>query len=49
MLKRIDWYSKMPCAVHEVLLHDLKPGVLCAVRIFRITRALFFRETVDDP
>lgn len=34
--------QKIPVLLHEVPLHDVKDGVLCAMSVSRITGAFFF-------
>jgi len=36
--------QKIPVLLHEVPLHDVKDGVLCAMSVNRISGAFFFRD-----
>ena len=36
--------QKIPVLLHEVPLHDVKDGVLCAMSVSRITGAFFFPD-----
>jgi hypothetical protein len=41
------WSSQYPHLTHEVLLHSVKIGFLCAVSARRIVGPMFFNETVS--
>jgi hypothetical protein len=44
----IIWSDENPHAVDQILLHDIKIGVWCAVSARRIISPVFYHEIVDS-
>jgi hypothetical protein len=48
MVKITYWSTENSHSLHEVALHDLNFGVLCASSAQRTTQPMFFHETVNS-